>query len=347
MTRRSTALRLALSLAIGAVGGFLFAWLRLPLAWMLGPMSFNMFASLGRLPVAVPGWLRNATFAVIGVFLGSAFSPEVLERARDWPWSLGAVLVFVALLTAASRYYYRRVAGYDGPTALFSATPGGLSTMVAVGVAAGGDERYIALTQALRVVIVVFLIPVLVTFLAASPDRATGIEPAVALDIRQALWLIVGACIGILCATLLRLPAPQMTGSLIASAALYLSAWVQAPLPQPLLFMALWILGCSVGARFAGTRWDDLLAIGRHALVSVTLMLIMAAVLAGVFSALLGHAYLAVLLAFAPGGVAEMCLIAVALDIDPTFVATHHLVRILFIVLIAPVLRHIAAIDNA
>ena len=48
--------------------------------------------------------------------------------------------------------------------------------------------------------------------------------------------------------------------------------------------------------------------------------------------------FMAVLLAFAPGGVAEMSLIALALNIEPSFVAFHHIIRIFEIVLLAPML---------
>ncbi len=41
-------------------------------------------------------------------------------------------------------------------------------------------------------------------------------------------------------------------------------------------------------------------------------------------------------LAFSPGGLAEMSLIAIAIGADAAFVATHHVVRIFMIVVIAP-----------
>ena len=40
-------------------------------------------------------------------------------------------------------------------------------------------------------------------------------------------------------------------------------------------------------------------------------------------------------LAFVPGGIAEMSLVALALTDDPAFVATHHIVRIGLVVLLA------------
>ena len=44
----------------------------------------------------------------------------------------------------------------------------------------------------------------------------------------------------------------------------------------------------------------------------------------------------ALVLAFAPGGRAEMTLIALALGVDPAFVSTHHVVRIFLVVILAP-----------
>ena len=41
-------------------------------------------------------------------------------------------------------------------------------------------------------------------------------------------------------------------------------------------------------------------------------------------------------LAFAPGGFAEMSLISLTLGIETAFVSTHHLARLLFVVLATP-----------
>ena len=52
----------------------------------------------------------------------------------------------------------------------------------------------------------------------------------------------------------------------------------------------------------------------------------------------------AVILAYAPGGLAEMSLVALALAIDSAFVASHHVLRIMMIVIAAPLFfRHVVA----
>ncbi|MDA1278334.1 MAG: AbrB family transcriptional regulator, partial [Verrucomicrobia bacterium] len=49
-----------------------------------------------------------------------------------------------------------------------------------------------------------------------------------------------------------------------------------------------------------------------------------------------GLPFAALLLAFAPGGLAEMSLISLSLGIDAAFVSTHQVVRIFFIVALFP-----------
>jgi uncharacterized membrane protein AbrB (regulator of aidB expression) len=44
----------------------------------------------------------------------------------------------------------------------------------------------------------------------------------------------------------------------------------------------------------------------------------------------------ALVLAFSPGGLAEMSLVALALGVDAAFVSTHHIVRIVLIVSLVP-----------
>jgi len=114
---------IALALGIGAVGGLIFSALHVPLAWMLGPMIFNMAASVKRVPVLMPHGARVVTICLVGVFLGGSFTPELLERAGEWIISLSMLLIFVPLITLAAAVYYHKVARFDVPTATFSSAP--------------------------------------------------------------------------------------------------------------------------------------------------------------------------------------------------------------------------------
>jgi hypothetical protein len=55
----------------------------------------------------------------------------------------------------------------------------------------------------------------------------------------------------------------------------------------------------------------------------------------GVLHGLTGQSLALLLLAFIPGGFAEMSLIALGMGVDPAFVVTHHSLRVFLVVLIA------------
>jgi len=327
----------AMALAIGGVGGAVATWAGLPLAWMLGAMLATLVASLAGVRASVPMALRQPVMIILGVSIGSSFSPASLEHIADWPWSLAAVAALVPVSTWLAARYYAHVAGFDGVTALFSATPGGLSSMILIGGASGGDERLIAVSQGLRVFIIVLLIPLAVDAFTPLSEAGARLDVAAkSADLAQWLVLVLGVGAGVGVAYVIRMPAPQLTGAMIASAALHLTGASTVVLPALLLQVGLWIIGSAVGAQFAGFDLRTLLAVARHAVIVALLLIALAAVVAVGLGAILNLDYLAMMLAFVPGGITEMCLIAVVLDVDPAFVAVHHLLRLLLILLLAP-----------
>ena len=163
--------RFALALTIGALGGLLANWLDVPLAWMIGAMvATTLAASLG-VPLDMPRPLRHVMVAVLGVMLGSGFTPEILPQLSEWGVSLVALVIYSAVAGALGMVYFQRCAGYDRTTAFFSAMPGGLSEMILVGGAMGGDARIISLTHASRILLVVTTLPIAFQLLL-------GYEPA-------------------------------------------------------------------------------------------------------------------------------------------------------------------------
>ena len=334
----------ATALAIGAVGGAVGVWIGLPLAWLLGAMLATLAASLAGVRASVPMALRQPVMIILGVSIGSSFSPAALEHIADWPWSLAAVAALVPVSTWLAARYYAHAAGFDGVTALFSATPGGLSSMILIGGASGGDERLIAVSQGLRVFVIVLLIPLAVDAFTPLSEAGARLDAVAARSTDMVQWLIlvlgVGAGVGV--AHVIRMPAPQLTGAMVASAALHLTGASTAVLPTLFLQVGLWIIGSAVGAQFAGFDQRTLLAVARHAVFVALMLIALAAAVAVGLGAILHLDYLAMVLAFVPGGITEMCLIAVVLDVDPAFVAVHHLLRLLLILFLAPVVGAMA-----
>lgn len=335
--------RMALALVIGAAGGMIAVWLNVPLALLLGPLLATMLAGLAGAPVYIPNTLRTSIMTVLGAFLASKFTPDIAHNMIRWPVSLAMVPVFIVLSTALAGTYFYRVAGLDKTSSIFAAVPGGLVAMIVTGGQFGGDERRIAVAQVLRIVISVFVVTyTLWGFFDIQRDQAGMVLADMDADLGQLALVGLAAALGAIAASRLNLPAPQFFGPLICVAPLYMSGVVAAPIPGPVLALSLWVMGTSVGSRFAGFELRTVAKIARHTLVSVSLLLLVAAAIAGLLQVIAGIPFIAGMLAFSPGGLAEMSIIALALDVDPAYVAVHHLLRIGVCILAAPLIGRLA-----
>ena len=331
------AARLGRTLVAGTAGGALFAWLDLPLAWMLGAMVATTVASLGGAKLHVPGPARSIMVAVLGVLLGASFTPEVLDKAREWPLTIGCLVLHLGILVAVLYFYFHRIVGFDAPTAYFSAAPGGLSEMVITGAAMGADDRTIALVHASRMLLVVLTIPLWYRFMTGVTATLSSIGPSIAgMELTDLALLAACAVAGVAVGRLLRLPAYRLSGPLLASALVHATGLSSSAPPWEVVTVAQVVIGSAIGARFAGVPVRRVLGIMAAALVSAVVMLVSTVAFALVLAPATGIDWRSIVLAYAPGGLAEMSLIALSLGIDTAFVATHHVLRIVLIVVGAP-----------
>lgn len=330
-------LLLLLTLAIGAVGGAVFAWIGTPLPWMLGALVFTMTAAIAGVRLHMRQMFRRIWMVVLGVMLGSSFGPDVVDHLAAWMVSVVGMLLFVTASGAFAYWYFRRFGGLDSRTALFCSAPGGLGEMMLLGPAMGADERSIALIHAVRIVLVVLLIPPAYALVAGyvpppTPGGSVGILD-IALDDLGILALtgLVGAVV----AKLIRLPAWQMSGPMLASAVVHAGGITGAAPPAELVAAAQVVIGAGAGSRFDGVRPRELLRPILLSAGSTVTILIFAAIAAAGVAALTGFDFKAVHLAYSPGGFAEMSLIALSLGIEVPFVSLHHMGRIFFVVIVA------------
>lgn len=331
-------------LALGAAGGSVFSWLDLPLPWMLGSMAACTAAALSGWRPSMPVRLRAGMMAILGVMLGASFTPDLAGKLAGWTGSLVGLFVVMAATTALVMAYLRRAGTMDAVTAYFAAAPGGLNEMIATGAAMGGDERAIALIHALRILLIVFAVPFgfrLITGMESqSMDLAMG---ALAdLAVKDAAILAACAVFGAAAARLARLPAAVLVGPMLASAAVHLAGLTASHPPAELVIIAQIVTGAGIGSRFVGLTWRAVAKPARVALGSTAIMLVLSAGGALTLAAATDLPFALLLLAFVPGGIVEMCLIALALGQDVAFVSAHHAIRVAMVVVAAPLAFRLA-----
>ncbi len=327
--------RFACALGLGVLGALLFSVLRLPLPWMLGSMAFCTIGALFRAPIAAPGIVRPPMAAVIGVLLGSGFSPALLGRLGGWTITMLGLVLFVIVSGAACVLFLRKVARLDMPTAYFSAMPGGLVEMVTLGEQRGGDARIIALMHSARILFVVMTLPFLVQALAGTGTIARS---RIGTSLFEApwtnpAWLVGTAIAGVVLGRLLHLRAAFLLGPMLASAGTHLAGWTDFVPPYEIVNLAQLVLGTTIGCSFAGTALSEIRRIFAMSIGTTIILLAITLAFAAGLSRLSSFETTTLLLAYSPGGLAEMSLIALALHLEVAFVAAHHIAR-LFLVLI-------------
>jgi len=330
--------RIALALTLGTVGGAVFDWLSLPLPWMLGAIVANVTGTLLKLPLGSPIRIRRIVAVVIGLMLGSSFGPDTLGQLTTWIASLSMLVVYLMVSACIVVPYYRWVGGMDPLTAFFAGMPGGLAEMTFLGQDMGADDRSIVMAHAGRVVVVVLLVA-LTARLIPGYDPTQRLSAGVSfsqISLPSVLALTVAGIVGFYLARSLRLPAYHLIGPMFCSAVLHVSGIVDQPPPKELVAGAQVVLGTIVGCRFIGTSPRLILRALVLGMGATCIMLTITVFFAVLLYNVTGQNPVLLVLAYSPGGLAEMSLVALALGENIAFVAAHHLARISFVVLVAP-----------
>lgn len=312
---------------------------------MLGAIAFTMAAAIGGVPIARPNaHIVTPMRASLGVLLGSAVTPELLDRVAALGAAAAFVPVFVILSGVVGTLYYVRVACFSKEEAFFCAVPGGLHVMTIYAEECGVDIRRVALAHALRISFVVLLMPFAVEFFLHVPTvNATALTASIlSIAATDLILLFIAGVIGWYVGRRTGMPGGQMLGPLIASAVLHIAGITSAKPPVEIVVVSQIIIGASIGSRYIG----ETLAIVRtsvfYAFGHVSIMLAIAAVFAYVLHLVFDLPLITGILSFAPGGMSELGLIALGLGLDVGFVATIQVSRLITIATFAPwAYRHI------
>jgi membrane AbrB-like protein len=322
----------AFTLAAGAAGGGVFYSFGLPAAWLTGSMLVVTVLALCKAPVVLHDPLRFAVFLALGVQIGSGFSPDTLPSAAKWPLSLAGLGITVLLVIAASTAFLAKLGKWSKPTAFYASIPGALSYVLALSLRSSADTRQVMLAQMLRLVSLLAILPSLLTV-----SLHTGNIPVrQSTDLLSVLPLFaLGGALAFVLETR-KFPAGSLFGGMIASSILHMTGTVSGQMPPTILIPCQIILGVLIGARFVNT---DLAFLAKSFVPSFGAFLIAVALSSCAALLVAWGLHLPpgqVVVAFAPGGIEAMTLLAIVLGLDPAFVATHQLARFFGLALMLP-----------
>jgi membrane AbrB-like protein len=138
-----------------------------------------------------------------------------------------------------------------------------------------------------------------------------------------------------------------MIMAMLFSAAVHGTGLTQVLPPNWLVALVQVVIGAVAGARFAGIRWLELRNTVLQAIVWAAVLLLTAIGAAALGAMLFARPFAALVLAVAPGGMAEMTIISYALGIETAFVVTSQVCRSFLVLTMAPILFRLFGIKPA
>lgn len=334
-----------LTVALGVTGGLVAQLLHLPLPMLLGPLlTVATLALIGIRPLGhplqFPMKLRNCFVPIIGVAIGGSFTPEIVAQAAEWWPSLLAIVLFIPAAHLLSFNAVRATGRIDPVTAFYGTAPGGLIEMVQIGEEKGGDPAMLTMLQFLRLIVTIVTVPVFFSVLVGHAVGSSGgaTLSRAPMSLAELPWLAGAAVLGAVGGNWLRMPGAFVTGPLALSAVLHLTGIVTGSPPGLLVNITQMVIGTGLGVRFAGMEPRQFWLALRIAGLSTGVSIALASACAFVLAPLVHEPAAAVFLAFAPGGLTEMSLIALSLQMSIVYVTAHHALRIILAVAVARIL---------
>lgn len=325
-----------LTILYAGLGVAAFEFLSLPLPWLLGPMFFCLLAAGFRAPLKGLPPVSEAMRTVLGVAVGASITPALFGRIGDMALSLMLVPIFIVLIGLVGVPFFRRVCGLDRVTSFYAAMPGGFQDMVLFGEEAGGDVRALSLIHATRVLVIVSAVPVLLAWVwQRDLDARPGLPLADVSPFELAV-MVACAVVGWWGARRIGLFGAAILGPLVLTTAASLAGLIHARPPFEAILAAQFFIGIGVGVKYEGITLDEV----RRVVLAGLGFCVLLAGLAVAFTELVVVFGLAppvdALLSFAPGGQAEMAVLAIVAGADMGFVVAHHLTRLVVVILGAP-----------
>ena len=321
-----------LTLCIAIAGGALFKWIGAPLPWLIGPLLSCAVINVASDRLHCPRTIRKAGQWVIGLALGLYFSAEIIgQLARFSGWIVAGV-AWAFVLGFVLAWLMQRLGGMDRPTAFFAAAIGGASEMMVQAEREGGNGASVAASHSVRVMMVVVTIPFI--YKALNLHGSDLYMPAVTfVDYWGLLALVAVTLASGLLTDRLGSPNAWVIGPLLSSGLLTACGFYWSAVPSWLVIAGQIAIGMTLGTRFTSSFYRNAPRIVASSVVVTIVAMLASGAFGWILGTLSGVAPATMILATAPGGIAEMSLTARNLELGVPMVTAFHATRMAALVM--------------
>ena len=313
-------------------------FLKVPLAWFLGPMLFTSLASLLGLQLKMPRIILSLILILLGLYIGNYIDQNLFSQMSQWIWTSLIMLIYIIFSVLFVSKYLQKFSKYEKKTSIFSAAPGALGPLLILAEDEKSDLSHVATSHLIRLIIIITVFPLIVNSFYGGQSVEFSNEVIEDQNLINLVILIITSIILIYFFNKLKIPAALLSGTLVASGFLQITEIASYQIPANIIDYCLLILGASVGCRFANKTFAEIGRNALHSFVATFFLVIFGIIAAYVASLVIDKNFFTLLLSYCPGGIYEVAVIAIFFNLDPEFVSFHHIIRLLMILFLVPVI---------
>ncbi|HSF59179.1 MAG TPA: AbrB family transcriptional regulator [Candidatus Binatia bacterium] len=330
------------ALAVGVPAGYLCDFLGTPIPWMVGPMIAVATLNLIGVRVHSPPYARQIGQVLLGSAVSIYFTPTaVAALATNLP-AIAAATISAFFVGGLGALTLSRASGLEGKSTFFASIPGGAMAMAVLAERYGAQIAPVAVAHSLRVSILVILIPFALTY-GGFPLEAAPYRPDLPLDYSILVpWLAFGFVLGEV-AERFRLQNGSLLALIFFGATLTVSGVQLSAVPGWMTEFAQLMFGLVLGARYERAFFARYRLFIPFALLNSFFILIASAAVAVILALIFDLPLSTMIVATAPGGLAEMTITAQALQISVPLVVAFHLFRVVVVNMGTPYICTLAA----
>ena len=332
--------KILLAILIATIGSILFIYLNFPLPWLLGSIFITtIFMRFEKLPISKPNnYFSTPVRVIVGVTIGSAFTPAIWEQLDNYFYSLLFVIPYVLITALLGILYYWKLQNFDKKTAYLAAMPGGIIEMVLLGEELKANVAKITLVQASRLFFIVLTLPFIIQYIFQIDISGNKIitAPISTLELSDIFLLIVIGISGAFLGKKINMPAAYLIGPMFISMLAFASGIIESKPPDELLKFVQVVIGTSIGFTFRGVEIKEIIKTLIGTLGHFVILAIITTLFVLLVHFTLDFPTLSILLAFMPGGQTESNLIAILVAANVPYITMHHIVRLIIVFNLAP-----------
>jgi len=301
-------------------------------------MIITSIAALSGLKVKMPKLALSGILIVLGLHIGNYIDQNLFNQMINWIWTSVIMFIYIIVCILVVSKYLQKYSGYGQKASIFSAAPGALGPLMILAEHEKTDLSQVATSHLIRLIIIITVIPFIIVNNAITETLILDEFNYMAQNHFNLIILIIVSLIFIFMFDKIKIPAALLSGTLFASGLLQITDIASYKLPDASINFCLLILGASVGCRFAEKTIKEIANNSFHGLVATIILVLLGLVAAYVATFFVDTNFLTLILSFSPGGIYEVAVIAIAYNLEPDFVAFHHIIRLLMILFTVPII---------